>query len=261
MLPPMPSPRDPAARLAEIDDRLAVALPEPVCELDHDDPWQLLVVTILSAQAKDSVINEIRPVLLARWPTPADLAAAEQEEVEAVIKRSGFFRNKAKAIRACAAAIVERHAGEVPQTLEQLIALPGASNKTANLVLGIAFGIPSGIVVDTHVARVSERLALLAEPKGKGTKPGKPKPEAVEKRLRELAPRERWIGVSHRLLLHGRHVCQASKPACGRCAIQELCPSQEAAAIGTWRARAEAEGRLFAVRGDRALAGWEAEPA
>ena len=145
---------NPGALLSEVDERLAVALPQAVCELDHDDPWQLLVVTILSAQAKDSVINEIRPELFERWPRPADLAAAPQEDVEVVVKRSGYFRNKAKAIRECAQAIVDRHGGEVPQTHEQLVALPGASHKTANLVLGIAFGIASGIVVDTHVARL-----------------------------------------------------------------------------------------------------------
>jgi endonuclease III len=254
----MPATRDPVADpvlgLAEIDDRLALALPEPHCELDHDDPWQLLVVTILSAQAKDAVINEIRPQLFARWPSPAALAAADQDELEAVIKRSGFFRNKAKAIRACAAAIVADHGGQVPRTVEALVGLPGVSFKTAHLVLGIGFGIASGIVVDTHVARVSERLGLLAGE-------AKPKPERIEQRLRELAPRERWIGLSHRLVLHGRHLCQARKPACSRCPIQELCPSSEAPAIGDWQTRAAAEGRLFAARGDRQRAGWEAEPA
>ncbi|MFO7564531.1 MAG: endonuclease III [Enhygromyxa sp.] len=240
---------DPAALLAEVDDRLSVALPEASCELDHDDPWQLLVVTILSAQAKDAVINEIRPVLFERWPTPAELAAAPQEEVEVVVKRSGYFRNKAKAIRACAQAIVERHGGEVPRTHEELVALPGASHKTANLVLGIAFGVASGIVVDTHVARVSARLGLVE---------AKAKPEAIEKRLCGLVPSERWIGISHRLILHGRHVCQASNPDCARCAINELCESRQGPAADDWRTRAEAEGRLFAVRGDRAAAGWEA---
>jgi endonuclease III len=245
---------DPAALLTEVDDRLSVALPQAVCELDHDDPWQLLVVTILSAQAKDSVINEIRPGLFERWPTPAELATAAQDEVEVVVKRSGYFRNKAKAIRECAQAIVERHAGEVPQTHAELVALPGASHKTANLVLGVAFGVASGIVVDTHVARVSERLGLVK---------AKAKAEAIEKRLCELSPRERWIGLSHRLILHGRHVCKAKGPDCARCAINELCASRLGPAHDGWRERAEAEGRLFAVRGDRAAAGWTAalEPA
>lgn len=244
----MNPPSDPGALLAAVDERLVVALPTPICELDHDDPWQLLVVTILSAQAKDSVINEIRPVLFERWPTPADLAAAPQDEVEIVVKRSGYFRNKAKAIRECAAAIVERHDGQVPSTHEELIALPGASHKTANLVLGIAFGIASGIVVDTHVARVSARLGLA----------DKAKPAAIEKRLCELSPRERWIGLSHELILHGRHVCQAKKPDCARCPINELCPARQAPTIGSWHERAVAEGQLFAVRGDRSKAGWVA---
>ncbi len=246
------SPTDtPAALLAEVDDRLSVALPEAACELDHDDAWQLLIVTILSAQAKDSVINEIRPALFERWPTPADLAKAAQEDVEVVVKRSGYFRNKAKAIRECAQAIVERHGGEVPRTHEELIALPGASHKTANLVLGIAFGVASGIVVDTHVARVCTRLGLVKS---------KAKPEAIEKQLCELSPRARWIGISHRLILHGRHVCQANNPDCARCAINELCPARTAAPIDGWRERAEAEARLFAVRGDRVRAGWGLEP-
>lgn len=238
---------NPGALLSEVDERLAVALPKAVCELDHDDPWQLLVVTILSAQAKDSVINEIRPELFGRWPRPADLAAAPQENVEAVVKRSGYFRNKAKAIRECAQAIVDRHGGEVPQTHEELVALPGASHKTANLVLGIAFGIASGIVVDTHVARVSERLGLVAPNK---------KPEQIEAVLCNLLGSERWIDVSHRLILHGRHVCHSQHPECSRCAINELCEARTAQPIGSWRERAEAEGQLFAVRGDREAAGW-----
>jgi endonuclease-3 len=243
----MPLHPNPGALLSEVDERLAVALPHAVCELDHDDPWQLLVVTILSAQARDSIINEIRPELFQRWPRPINLAAAPQEEVEVVVKRSGYFRNKAKAIRECAQAIVDRHGGEVPQTHEQLVALPGASHKTANLVLGIAFGVASGIVVDTHVSRVSERLGLVAPNK---------KPEQIEDTLCKLLPSERWIDVSHRLILHGRHVCHSQNPECARCAINELCESRTAAPIGSWRERAEAEGRLFAVRGDHAAAGW-----
>jgi endonuclease-3 len=245
------SPSDNSALLVEVDERLSVALPEPSCELDHDDAWQLLVVTILSAQAKDSVINEIRPALFERWPTPAALATASQDEVEIVVKRSGYFRNKAKAIRECAQAIVAAHHGEVPRTHEQLIALPGASHKTANLVLGIAFGVASGIVVDTHVARVCERLGVV--------KPNA-SPETIEKQLCDRVAQERWIGISHRLILHGRHVCQASEPDCGRCAINELCEARTMAPSENWRTRAEAEGRLFAVRGDRDRAGWGGKP-
>lgn len=238
---------EPAALLAEVNARLALALPEPVCELDHDDAWQLLIVTILSAQARDAVINTIRPALFERWPTPADLANAELAEVEVVVKNSGYFRQKAKAIVSCAKDIVDKHGGEVPRTHEELIALQGASHKTANLVLGIAFGIPSGIVVDTHVARVSERLGLV--------KP-KQKPPKIEARLCGNSDKEDWIDISHRLILHGRHVCKAKQPDCASCAINELCPEASAAPLGDWRERAEAEGRLFAVRGDRAAAGW-----
>jgi endonuclease III len=247
----MPAHPDPSTLLGEVNDRLALALPQASCELDHDDPWQLLVVTILSAQAQDAVINEIRPVLFERWPTPAALASAPQEEVEVVVKRSGYFRNKAKAIRECAQAIVERHAGEVPRTHEELVALPGASHKTANLVLGIAFGIASGIVVDTHVARVSERLGVV--------KPGL-KPDKIEAMLTRLIPREQWIDISHRLILHGRHVCKAKQPDCGNCAINELCAARERGPSDSWQTRAEREGQLFAVRGDRAAVGWPASP-
>lgn len=242
---------DDAERLAEVNERLALALPEALCELDHDDAWQLLVVTILSAQARDAVINLIRPELFARWPTPAALAAAPQEEVEVVVKRSGYFRQKAKAIRECAQAIVDRHEGEVPDTHEALVALPGASHKTANLVLGIAFDVASGIVVDTHVARVSARLGLVS---------AKAKPAKIESQLCKLAPRETWIALSHRLILHGRHVCKAKGPDCANCAIHELCPSHVGAPSEDWRTRADNEGRLFEVRGDRAAAGWPPAP-
>ncbi len=236
---------DAAQLLLDADDRLAHGMPHPQCELDHQSPWQLLVATILSAQAKDSVINEITPALFERWPTPADLAEASQEEVEIAVKRSGHFRNKAKAIRECARALVERHGGEVPRTHEELVALPGASHKTANLVLGVAFGIASGIVVDTHVARVTERLGVSKAST----------PEAVEKLLCGLVPRERWIDFSHRFILHGRHLCTAAKPACPECPLFELCPSTTGQAIGDWRERSRREGELAAHRGDRAAAG------
>ncbi|GEM_PF-1697092 len=241
-----PRPTDPADLLAEVDARLTAAMPDPACELDHSDPWELLVVTILSAQAKDAVINEIRPALFARWPDPAALADAPLDELEIVIKRSGYFRKKAKAIQACAAALVADHEGRVPQTHEALTALPGASHKTANLVLGVAFGVASGIVVDTHVARVSARLGLV--PAGK-------RPPAIEAQLCALAPRDTWIALSHRLILHGRHLCTAIAPACPVCPLHELCPSSEAAPEGAWTERAADEGALVAVRGDRERAG------
>ncbi|MFV8755595.1 endonuclease III [Nannocystaceae bacterium ST9] len=241
------APSDPAALLAEADDRLAHGMPSPKCELDHRNPWELLVATILSAQAKDSVINEITPELFRRWPGPAELAQAPIDELEQVVKRSGYFRNKAKAIRECAQALVERHGGEVPRDHEALISLPGASHKTANLVLGIAFGIASGIVVDTHVARVGERLGVV----------GESRPEAIEAALCKLVARERWIDFSHRFILHGRHLCTAAQPACQDCPIAELCPSCEHEPIGDWRDRSEREGRLAAARGDHGAAGLE----
>lgn len=237
-----------APSLIEADDRLAHGMPHPQCELDHRNPWELLVATILSAQAKDSVINEITPALFARWPGPAELAAAPIADIEEAVKRSGYFRNKAKAIRECAQALVERHGGEVPRDHDALIALPGASHKTANLVLGVAFGIASGIVVDTHVARVAERLGVTSEAR----------PEAIEATLCRLVPRERWIDFSHRFILHGRHLCTAAQPACQACPIAELCPSREREPSGDWQSRSIAEGRLAAVRGDRARAGIEA---
>lgn len=234
-----------APSLIEADDRLALGMPHPQCELDHRNPWELLVATILSAQAKDSVINEITPALFERWPGPAELAAAPIEAIEEVVKRSGYYRNKAKAIRECALALVERHGGEVPREHEALIALPGASHKTANLVLGVAFGLASGIVVDTHVARVSERLGILRESR----------PEVIEAQLCKLIPRERWIDFSHRFILHGRHVCTAANPACHACPLAELCPSREREPVGDWQTRSRDEGRLAAARGDRAAAG------
>ncbi len=239
------APLDPAALLADADDRLAHGMPAPQCELDHRNPWQLLVATILSAQAKDSVINEITPTLFQRWPGPAELASAPIDELEQVVKRSGYYRNKAKAIRECAQALVDRHGGEVPRDHEALINLPGASHKTANLVLGVAFGIASGIVVDTHVARVSERLGVV----------GESRPEAIEAVLCKLVARERWIDFSHRFILHGRHLCTAAQPACHECPLAELCPSCEHEPIDDWRARSEREGRLASVRGDHEQAG------
>ena len=236
------APSDAASLLSEVDARLAVALPEPVCELDHDDAWQLLVVTILSAKARDAVINEIRPVLFERWPGPVELAAADPEQVEPVIRRSGTYRTKARAIVGCAKAIVEHHGGQVPASYEQLVALSGVSHKTANLVLGIAFGEASGIVVDTHVARVAERLGLVAAGRN---------PKQVERRLTGLIARERWIAMSHELILHGRHLCRARAPSCPACALHELCPSRRGEPEGDWKERAEAEGQLFAVRGDQ----------
>ncbi len=233
---PSPKPRRAAkstrARADEVHARLAATLEAPPCELDFASPWQLLVATILSAQSTDKMINKVTPGLFARWPTPAALATASQEEVEVVVKPTGFFRNKAKAIRGAAALIAERHGGEVPRTVEALTALPGVARKTANVVLGTAYRIPSGITVDTHAGRVARRLELTEHDD----------PEKVEADLTALFPREAWIDTGHRLVLHGRYVCLARKPRCGECPLAEICPSHEGEAPATpWTERAARE--------------------
>lgn len=218
---------------AAILDRLAQAIPTPRCELRHASAWQLVIATILSAQSTDRTINQVTPGLFRRWPTPEALAAASQEEVEDVVRRSGFFRNKAKAIRETSRAVAEQFGGEVPRTLEEAVTLPGVARKTANVVLGTAYGLPTGIVVDTHAGRVAGRLGLTAEKK----------PERVERDLCAVVPKARWIETGHRLVLHGRYVCTAKKPDCPACPLNELCPSAEASPVGTVEERALAEQR------------------
>jgi len=220
--------------------RLEQAIPHPVCELRHDSAWQLLVATILSAQATDKRVNQVTPELFRRWPTPAALGAASQEEVEVVVKTTGFFRNKARAIREASQQLVERFDGEVPRTVAEAVTLRGVARKTANLVLGTAMGIAEGIVVDTHVSRVSLRLGLTAEKD----------PVKVERDLCARYPREIWVDMGHRLLLHGRYVCVARKPRCGGCPLNECCPAAEAPAEGALeeRVRAEREAVEAAIR-------------
>ncbi len=224
---------------AEVFDRLAAAIPTPVCELDFRSPFELLVATILSAQSTDRMVNQVTPALFARCPDPASLAAASQEEIEALVKRTGFFRNKAKAIRGAATLLVERHGGEVPRTIEALIELPGVARKTANVVLGTAFAIPSGITVDTHCGRVARRLGLTKDEA----------PEKVERALCALFPREGWIDLGHRFVLHGRYVCLARKPDCAACPLAELCPSAEGEGGGDWADRARQEALRVQRRG------------
>lgn len=220
--------------------RLAEAMPSPECELDHTDGWQLLIATILSAQSTDKRVNLVTPDLFARWPRPADLADTTQEEVEEVVRTTGFYRNKAKNIRGTARRITEDHGGEVPQDLDALVALPGVARKTANLVLGTAYGIASGVVVDTHAGRVARRLGFTQETKA-------PK---VEKDLMALLEEHEWISMGHRLVLHGRYVCLKKSPRCSSCPLAEDCPSAEAEADGTWQARAKAEGHVVQSRGE-----------
>ncbi len=206
--------RDPS-RAAQIYDILAATYPDAHCALDHSGPFQLLAATILSAQCTDKRVNMVTPDLFARYPDPIALAAADQADVEQVIRSTGFFRNKATNLIAMAGAVVDRHGGEVPATMDALVALPGVGRKTANVVLGNAFGRDEGIVVDTHVSRVSQRLGLTIE-----TDPVK-----IESSLIPLFPRERWTMLSHLFIEHGRQICDAKRPRCGICPLATLCPS------------------------------------
>lgn len=225
----------------EIRLRLGRAMENTVVELDFENPFQLLIATILSAQNTDKMVNRVTPALFRRYPTPAALAAAPQEDVEELVKATGFFRNKAKSVRTASQALVERFGGEVPRTLDDLVTLPGVARKTANVVLGNAFGIASGIAVDTHAGRVARRLGLTTHDD----------PVKVEADLCAALPREDWIAGGSALVLHGRYVCTAKKPACAACPINELCPSREAPAETPWEARADDENRLILARGER----------
>jgi endonuclease-3 len=199
---------------AEIAARLARIFPAVECALVHRSPLELLVATILSAQCTDERVNQVTPVLFARYPSAEKLAGARIEDLESIIKSTGFFRNKAKNIQGCCAALVERHGGEVPRRLEELVRLPGVGRKTANVVLGTAFGIASGVVVDTHVGRLSKRLGLTRASD----------PVRIEQDLMERLPAEAWIAFSHRMIWHGRRTCQARKPRCEACELAEVCP-------------------------------------
>jgi endonuclease-3 len=229
------------AHALDVKKRLAKAMPRPRVELDHVDAWQLLVATILSAQSTDRTVNRVTPALFARYPTPAALASADQTELETLVKATGFFRNKAKAIRAASQQLVERHGGVVPRTMEEMLELSGVARKTANVVLGSAYGIPSGMIVDTHAGRVARRLKLTKHED----------PTKVESDLCEVFPRSSWVDMGHRFVLHGRYVCLAKKPRCADCPLNEICPTKEAKAAkpqGTWSTRAEREGEDIAAR-------------
>ena len=198
---------------AAVARRLARGYPRAHCSLNFSSPFQLLIATILSAQCTDNRVNTVTVNLFGRWPTAEALAAATQAEVESVIRSTGFFRAKAKNIRGCCAALMERHGGEVPRTLEELVRLPGVGRKTANVVLGSGFGLPSGVVVDTHVGRISRRLGLTRHA------------DAVraERDLIKAIPKSHWIAFSHRLIEHGRTVCMARRPRCEGCLLADLC--------------------------------------
>ena len=202
-------------RVAQLVEALPEVYPGAHCELDFKTPLQLLVATILSAQCTDKRVNMVTPKLFARYRTAADFAAVPQETLEQEIRSTGFFRNKSKSIRAAAAAIEEQHGGKVPDTMEALHALPGVGRKTANVVLGNAFGKDEGIVVDTHVARLSQRLRLTKQTDA----------EKIEADLMKIVPRKHWTVWSHWLIWHGRRRCFARKPDCHQCEILRLCPS------------------------------------
>jgi endonuclease-3 len=203
-------------RTLEILERLRTEYPDAHCELDHASPLELLVATILSAQCTDARVNQVTPALFRRFPTAAAYATAPLEELEEMVKSTGFFRNKARSLQGLGQALVARHGGEVPSTMEELTKLPGVGRKTANVLLGNAFGIP-GLVVDTHVGRLAQRLGLTREVD----------PVRVEEELQKLVPASSWTLWSHLLIFHGRRVCAARKPACGRCVVAALCPSAE----------------------------------
>jgi len=199
---------------AKVARRLRQDYPGAQCALGHRSPYELLVATILSAQCTDERVNQVTPALFKRYPTPAHMARAMQATVERTIQSTGFFRNKAKNIRACCRALVESHDGHVPRDLDALVALPGIGRKTANVVLGTAYGLATGVVVDTHVGRLSRRLGLTEEKD----------PIKVERDLMALLPRREWIDFSHRMIHHGRQICRARKPRCDACSMTTFCP-------------------------------------
>ena len=194
--------------------RLAAEYPDAVCELDHETPFQLLTATILSAQSTDKGVNTVTPALFSRYPTPADLAAAEPEELETLIHATGFFRQKARSLLGMAQALVERYGGEVPGRMEDLVTLPGVGRKTANVVRSVAMGLP-GLPVDTHVKRLSHRLGLTTEED----------PVKIELELNGMIPAAERGDFSLRMILHGRRVCHARTPRCEDCVLHDFCPS------------------------------------
>src|SRR5215203_2582908 len=200
----------------EILARLKKEYPDAHCELDFDTPLQLLIATILSAQCTDKRVNMVTPDLFNKYPDAESLSKADQTELEELIKSTGFFRNKTKSLLGMSSAVTQNHSGEVPHTMEELVKLPGVGRKTANVILGNAFNLNEGVVVDTHVGRLSTRLGLTTE-----TDPVK-----VEQELMKLFTQDRWTMLAHLLIFHGRRVCDAKKPRCGECTLAEICPSR-----------------------------------
>jgi endonuclease-3 len=220
-----PAPRTPAAkpppelrrRARLINQRLTKAYPDARCSLDNRSPLELLIATILSAQCTDERVNLVTPELFRRFPTTEDYASAAIEDITALIRSTGFFNNKAKSIQGAARRIVDTYGGRVPDTMEELLTLPGVARKTANVVMGNAFGKASGVVVDTHVQRITRLLGLTTERD----------PQKIERDLMGLLPANEWVGWSHRLIQHGRRICIARRPRCAECVVATLCPSAE----------------------------------
>jgi endonuclease-3 len=204
-------------RVAEILRRLDRMYPGATCALHHHNPWELLVATILSAQCTDKRVNEVTPGLFRKYPTPEDFAATRPEALAEDIRSTGFFNNKAKSIVGAAKKVVSEFGGKVPRTMEEMLTIPGAARKTANVVLGTAYGIASGVVVDTHVQRISQRLDLT-----KAIEPGK-----IEQDLQKIIPREKWILFSHQVILHGRALCVARNPKCPDCGLNDICYAKD----------------------------------
>jgi endonuclease-3 len=213
-------PKTAAERRARVDQILRgldEMYPNAICALHHHNPWELLVATILSAQCTDKRVNEVTPGLFAKYPTPDDFASVRPEVLANDIRSTGFFNNKAKSIVGAAKKVVREFGGQVPRTMEEMLTIPGAARKTANVVLGTAYGIASGVVVDTHVQRVSRRLDLT-----KQTDPVK-----IEQDLIKIIPKDRWILFSHQIIHHGRARCQARKPRCAECLLDPLCYAKD----------------------------------
>jgi endonuclease-3 len=214
---------DEAARVAEIVKRLGQAYPDARCSLDFSTPLELLVATILSAQCTDERVNIVTQTLFQKYRTAADYAAAPPEQFEADIKSTGFYRNKARNVQGASHIIADRYGGEVPRTMDELTSLPGVARKTANVVMGNAYGIVEGVVVDTHVGRIARRLGLTASED----------PVKVEADLMAALPQSEWLPFAHQVILHGRAICKAQRPACEECVLSDLCPSSTVRAGAT----------------------------
>lgn len=210
-----PSKQPASKRIGEILKRLKKSYPDAKCSLNYTTAFELLIATILSAQCTDERVNKVTQTLFVKYPGPADYLKVPEEELQNDIRTTGFFRNKTKSIRGACQKLIEDFGGNVPSTMEQLLTLPGVARKTANVVLGNVFGIADGVVVDTHVSRLSQRLALT-----KNTQP-----EKIEQDLMKLVPKTDWVRFSHMLIYHGRYVCKAMKPDCPQCVLNDLCPS------------------------------------